>query len=208
SPRQLPSFPCLLTPSFWYRWTLTLPWDAYNLYRMGKMDQSLELLKKVIAIDPEHAEAHFGMGSIYFRQNMFDDAVREFTEVTRIKPEYALAYERLWLAYKKLGMNDKAEESLQAYRKIMLERMEALSGRPPQVVKPVTPPTEEKKAELRTPQTRVETSQPNGNQITSNNCSRNKGYRIQASRNRTQSGKAFCGKTCDTQAGRDRESVS
>ena len=40
------------------------------------------------------------MGSIYFRQNMFDDAVKEFTKVTKIKPEYVEAYQRLWLAYK------------------------------------------------------------------------------------------------------------
>lgn len=76
--------------------------DAYNLYKLGKLDQSLEMLRKVIELNPDHAEAHFGMGSIYFRQNMFDDAVKEFTKVTRIKPEYVEAYQRLWLAYKKI----------------------------------------------------------------------------------------------------------
>lgn len=65
--------------------------DAYNLYKLGKLDQSLEMLRKVIELNPDHAEAHFGMGSIYFRQNMFDDAVKEFTKVTRIKPEYVEA---------------------------------------------------------------------------------------------------------------------
>src|SRR3989304_5208467 len=69
--------------------------DAYNLYKLGKIDQSLELLKKVIEINPDHAEAHFGMGSIYFRQNMFDDAVKEFTKVTKTKPEY-VEYEQLF----------------------------------------------------------------------------------------------------------------
>lgn len=137
--------------------------DAYNLYRMGKVDQSMELLKKVIEIDPDHAEAHFGMGSIYFRQNMYDDAVREFTRVTRIKPEYAQAYERLWLAYKKLGINDKAEESLQNYRKIIAERMQSMAGEAPQIVKPVTPPPQQEKssvAESQTSETRAGTSQP------------------------------------------------
>ncbi|MBM4064767.1 MAG: tetratricopeptide repeat protein [Planctomycetes bacterium] len=134
--------------------------EAYNLYRFGKMEQSMELLKKVIEIDPDHAEAHFGLGSIYFRQNMYDDAVREFTRVTRIKPEYAQVYERLWLSYKKLGMNDKAEEALQNYKKIMVERMQALSVGPPQVVKPVTTPPQESKVESKPSTTEVETSQP------------------------------------------------
>ncbi|MCF6155334.1 MAG: tetratricopeptide repeat protein [Candidatus Brocadia sp.] len=114
--------------------------DAYNLYKLGKLDQSLEMLKKVIEINPDHAEAHFGMGSIYFRQNMFDDAVKEFTKVTRIKPEYVEAYQRLWLAYKKLGMNDKAEEELQKYKKLIEERMQGMVGGSPQVVKPAAPP--------------------------------------------------------------------
>lgn len=145
--------------------------DAYNLYRMGKMDQSLELLQKVVEIDPDHAEAHFGMGSIYFRQNMLDDAVREFSRVTRIKPEYAQAYERLWLAYKKLGMNDKAEEALQNYRKIILERTQSMAGEAPQIVKPVTPPSQEstRTAESQPSETRMETPQPAETRVSATN---------------------------------------
>lgn len=115
--------------------------EAYNQYKLGKLEQSLEVLKKVVAITPDHAEAHFGMGSIYFRQNMFDDAVKEFTKVTKIKPEYVEAYQRLWLAYKKLGMNDRAEEELAKYKKLIEERMQSMGGGgAPQVAKPVTPP--------------------------------------------------------------------
>lgn len=119
--------------------------DAYNLYKLGKLDESLGILRKVVEINPDHAEAHFGMGSIYFRQNMFDDAVREFTKVTRIKPQYVEAYQRLWLAYKKLGMNDKAEEELMKYKKLIEDRMQAMGGGSPQVVKPVSPPQQEEK---------------------------------------------------------------
>lgn len=130
--------------------------DAYNLYKLGKLDQSLEMLKKVVEVNPDHAEAHFGMGSIYFRQNMFDDAVKEFTKVTRVKPEYVEAYQRLWLAYKKLGMNDRAEEELQKYKKLIEERMQAMAGGSPQVVKPVTPPprSEEQEEKPKTEETK------------------------------------------------------
>ncbi|MBI2470745.1 MAG: tetratricopeptide repeat protein [Planctomycetes bacterium] len=136
--------------------------DAYNLYKLGKMDQSLEMLRKVVEINPDHAEAHFGMGSIYFRQNMFDDAVKEFTKVTRIKPEYVEAYQRLWLAYKKLGMNDKAEEELLKYKKLIEERMQSMGGGSPQVAKPVSPPPqrEERVEESRPSETKVEQYRP------------------------------------------------
>lgn len=131
--------------------------DAYNLYKSGKMEQSLEMLKKVVELNPDHAEAHFGMGSIYFRQNMFDDAVKEFTKVTRLKPEYVEAYQRLWLAYKKLGMNDKAEEELQKYKKLIEERMQTMGGGSPQVAKPVAPPPKEEPSEKSKPE---ESKQP------------------------------------------------
>ena len=136
--------------------------DAYNMYKLGKMDQSLEMLKKVVELSPDHAEAHFGMGSIYFRQNMFDDAVKEFTKVTKIKPEYVEAYQRLWLAYKKLGMNDKAEEELSKYKKLIEERMQSMGGGSPQVAKPVSPPPQrEERVEASKPEeTKVEPYRP------------------------------------------------
>ena len=136
--------------------------DAYNLYKLGKMDQSLEMLKKVVEVSPDHAEAHFGMGSIYFRQNMFDDAVKEFTKVTKIKPEYVEAYQRLWLAYKKLGMNDRAEEELLKYKKLIEERMQSMGGGSPQVAKPVSPPPqkEERVEESKPEETKVEPYRP------------------------------------------------
>ena len=136
--------------------------DAYNMYKLGKMDQSLEMLKKVVELSPDHAEAHFGMGSIYFRQNMFDDAVKEFTKVTKIKPEYVEAYQRLWLAYKKLGMNDRAEEELLKYKKLIEERMQSMGGGSPQVAKPVSPPPQrEERVEASKPEeTKVEPYRP------------------------------------------------
>src|SRR3989339_661681 len=136
--------------------------DAYNLYKLGKIDQSLEILKKVVEINPDHAETHFGMGSIYFRQNKFDDAVKEFTKVTKIKPEYVEAYQRLWLAYKKLGMNDRAEEELLKYKKWIEERMQTMGGDSPQVAKPVSPPPqrEERVAETKPAETKVEPYRP------------------------------------------------
>ncbi len=126
--------------------------EAYNMYKLGKLEQALEVLKKVVTITPDHAEAHFGMGSIYFRQNMFDDAVKEFTKVTKIKPEYVEAYQRLWLAYKKLGMNDRAEEELAKYKKLIEERMQAMGGGgAPQVAKPVAPPPPQAKEQKEKP---------------------------------------------------------
>ncbi|MBM4055730.1 MAG: tetratricopeptide repeat protein [Planctomycetes bacterium] len=114
--------------------------DAYNMYKLGKLDESLELLEKVTSLNPNHPEAYFGKGSIYFRQEKFQKAIDEFTKVTEIKPNYVEAYQRLWLAYKKIGMSDKAEQELLKYRKLIEDRMQSMTGSGPQVVKPTSPP--------------------------------------------------------------------
>src|SRR3990170_2585966 len=102
--------------------------DAYNLYKLGKIDQSLEILKKVVKINPEYVEA----------------------------------YQRLWLAYKKLGMNDRAEEELLKYKKLIEERMQTMGGDSSQVAKPVSPPPqrEERVAETKPAETKVEPYRP------------------------------------------------
>ncbi|MGQ3685872.1 MAG: tetratricopeptide repeat protein [Candidatus Loosdrechtia sp.] len=136
--------------------------EAYNLYRVGKVEESLELLKKVIEIDPDHAEAYFGMGSVYFRLGRFEEAVGAFNKVISIKPEYAQAFERLWLAYKRMGMEDKANEALQSYRRIIAERMKTTNGRTSQTSgqqAAQTPQEAQRTAESRSPERRTETPQ-------------------------------------------------
>ncbi|MBM4054657.1 MAG: tetratricopeptide repeat protein [Planctomycetes bacterium] len=133
---------------------------AYNLYRYGKIDQSMELLKKTLEIDPDHVEAYFGLGSIYFRQNMYEDAAREFNRVIRIKPEYTQAYERLWLIYKKMGLNDKADEALQKFKETLIKRAQALSVQSPQEIKPSASSPQEEKEGSKLPAAKVDTSQP------------------------------------------------
>jgi hypothetical protein len=64
-------------------------------------------------------------------------------------------------------MNDKAEEELQKYKKLIEERMQSMVGGSPQVVKPVTPPPQKeepkekpKPEETTPPETKVEVSRP------------------------------------------------
>lgn len=144
--------------------------DAYNLYKLGKLDESLVLLEKVITLNPNHPEAHFGMGSIYFRQEKFQKAVEAFTKVTEIKPNYVEAYQRLWLAYKKLGMSEKAEQELLKYRKLIEDRMQSMSGGSPQVVKPTAPaqkePAKEKEEKPAEPAETKQVARPAPEKIT------------------------------------------
>jgi len=124
--------------------------DAYNLYKQGKLEESLKMLAKVVRMEPDHPEAHFGMGSIYFRQEKFEKAIQEFKKVTEVKPKYVEAYQRLWLAYKKLGKSEKAEQELLKYRQLIQERMQKMTGgSSSKVVKPSSPSSKREKHETK-----------------------------------------------------------
>ena len=62
----------------------------------------------------------------------------------------------------KLGMNDKAEEELLKYKKLIEERMQTMGGGSPQVAKPVSPPPkrEERPADIKPAETKVEPYRP------------------------------------------------
>ena len=160
--------------------------DAYNLYKLGKLDESLVLLEKVTTLNPNHPEAHFGRGSIYFRQEKFQKAVEAFTKVTEIKPNYVEAYQRLWLAYKKLGMSEKAEQELLKYRKLIEERMQSMTGGSPQVVKPTSPaqkePAKEQEKKPAEPAETKQVARPAPEKITPSETTKSPELRVTESR--------------------------
>lgn len=58
-----------------------------ELYCKGMIDEAEEHLKRSIEASPDHAESHLILGDIYERKSMYDDAIREYAEAIRIRPE-------------------------------------------------------------------------------------------------------------------------
>jgi tetratricopeptide (TPR) repeat protein len=46
----------------------------------------------VLAIDPDHAEAHNNLGNIFKEQGKFDDAMAHYGRAIAIRPDYAEAH--------------------------------------------------------------------------------------------------------------------
>ena len=59
----------------------------------------------------EGARIHTELGAGYYQQGQTGVALEEFTEATRIDPDYALAYNGLGLVYDRLGEDAKADAS-------------------------------------------------------------------------------------------------
>jgi len=78
---------------------LTAPENADVLYNKAsylhdndQLDQSSSLLKKIIKIDPQYAEAFDRLGVIYLEKDSTDQAIINFNIAVNVNPEFGVAY--------------------------------------------------------------------------------------------------------------------
>jgi Tfp pilus assembly protein PilF len=86
--------------------------DASNLFLAGrdflslhKDRDAIKAFKASIKLNPNVAEAHYGLGFANFRMGRFRDAVDAFKKATQLSPQMAKAHYGLSLAYQELGMD-------------------------------------------------------------------------------------------------------
>ena len=85
--------------------------EAKRLYKMGVkygrgglFRQASELFQKAVQLNPNYADAHYGLGLALFDQGRWEDAIRSFQNVVKINPKDKEAREKLYEAYV-LGRN-------------------------------------------------------------------------------------------------------
>lgn len=78
---------------------LTAPENADVLYNKAsylhdsdKLDQASSLLKKIIKVDPQYAEAFDRLGVIYLERDSADQAITNFNIAVNVDPEFGVAY--------------------------------------------------------------------------------------------------------------------
>jgi tetratricopeptide (TPR) repeat protein len=59
---------------------------------MGMSQDRIEQFKKVLETDPNDEVIRFGLGKLYAEAGKHAEAVEQFREVLRLKPEYSAAY--------------------------------------------------------------------------------------------------------------------
>jgi tetratricopeptide (TPR) repeat protein len=58
---------------------------AVSSYNLGKIDQSITLLKKSITLDPDHPESHYNLGIAYSSKGMLEEAQREMQMAMKLR---------------------------------------------------------------------------------------------------------------------------
>ncbi|HKG45964.1 MAG TPA: tetratricopeptide repeat protein [Pyrinomonadaceae bacterium] len=80
---------------------------------LQKDREAIKAFKESVKLNPNVAEAHYGLGFSNFRMGRFRDAVDAFKKATQLEPQMAKAHYGLSLAYQELGME---KQLLDEYR--------------------------------------------------------------------------------------------
>ena len=95
------------------------------LYELGKYDEVISILRKVIHLDSYHYNAYYIRGLSYSSTKNYRNAIRDFTDHILINPDNEDTYYYLGICYFNIKQYHRAKESLERYLKINRENPEA-----------------------------------------------------------------------------------
>src|SRR5690606_37919665 len=84
---------------------------GWAYYKNKQLTQAMEILKKAAALKNDIADVHFQLANVYFDQDDFTNASKEFKETIRLDPENAFAKNNLGYLYAEKGLQ--LDEALQ-----------------------------------------------------------------------------------------------
>ena len=65
------------------------------LFRQGREREGVAFLRLALKLEPDNEEAHYNLGSYYYRLKQWNRAEKHLRRATDIDPKYALAYSEL-----------------------------------------------------------------------------------------------------------------
>lgn len=71
--------------------------NAYNKLRL--YDKAIATFKKALELDPNYADAHNNLGTVYKANGLWEKALEEFKQATLSNPDHALAHLNLAIVY-------------------------------------------------------------------------------------------------------------
>jgi tetratricopeptide (TPR) repeat protein len=102
-----------------------IPRDSLDAGTATAFDNAAGEFKATLDARPDSWASHYNMGSFYFSQRDFQQAVTFYETAIRLQPRVIQPYVNISFAYNALGMNDKAEQSLRRACDLQPKNMEA-----------------------------------------------------------------------------------
>ena len=84
--------------------------QAVNAFGDGKLDESIDLYRKALDIDPNYQDALHGLGMSLFNHNRLDEAADTAKRLIALDPDDVLAHTSLSMIYHAQGKIEEAEK--------------------------------------------------------------------------------------------------
>jgi tetratricopeptide (TPR) repeat protein len=84
--------------------------EAVNAFGDQKLDDSIEMYKKALELDPNYQDALHGLGMALFNHGRVDDAIAAAKRLIEIDPDDILAHTSLSMFYQAQGRIEDAEK--------------------------------------------------------------------------------------------------
>ncbi|UCH92963.1 MAG: tetratricopeptide repeat protein [Candidatus Aminicenantes bacterium] len=91
---------------------------ASGLINIGKFNQAVILLRRIIADDPANVDAYLKLGVAYNKKKMYQEAVECFHEILKRKPDYNTAMINLLQSLTAMGKFDEAIREARQFLKL------------------------------------------------------------------------------------------
>ena len=85
---------------------------------LGSLDQALQLAQYAVSANPRQPEFNDTLGWIYYKKQMYDQALKPLLEAATMVPNHALVQYHVGLAYAQLGDDAKARRALERALKL------------------------------------------------------------------------------------------
>ena len=82
-----------------------------SLYDAGDFAGAEAASIRAIELDPDFAEAHNNLGTVFLARNELDQAIEEFQTAIKLKTDFAASHSNLGIAFRRLGDLDSAIDS-------------------------------------------------------------------------------------------------
>ncbi|HKF49951.1 MAG TPA: tetratricopeptide repeat protein [Terracidiphilus sp.] len=112
------------------------PGDTEAMYHLGFVDQqqsrtddALALYLKVIATNPQYANAQYEAGKIYFDRGQYPVAAQHLESAAKLTPDKDYIHYQLQSVYRKLGRTADADRELEVYKEMKAQSRQRIADK-------------------------------------------------------------------------------